>query len=242
MKKFIGILIACCASLSSYSQILASVETTAASIVPTAASIDFREKKYPEADSYVLGLKKKYDDVRELSRDLTAPFKTDEDKVRAIYIWICNNIAYDIKEARNELLASRMEAMRFPAYKYFSTYFADEVLERKKGTCAGYAQLFYELCTRADIKCEIVPGYASQNESVIRFLRKTNLYNSDHAWNKVKLNGEFYYVDLTWSSGTVFRNKFSRHLNLDYYLVPVDQLYPTHAEGDFTISCRDVGN
>lgn len=56
--------------------------------------------------------------------------------------------------------------------------------------CSGYARAFQYLCQAADLYCEYLTGRAG---------------GGDHAWNLVKLNGETYYVDMTWAD------------NYDYY-------------------------
>ena len=51
-----------------------------------------------------------------------------------------------------------------------------------KGVCAGYAFALQYLLMRAGIQSYYVVGYAREN----------------HAWNLVKIDGEWYYVDATW--------------------------------------------
>ena len=49
--------------------------------------------------------------------------------------------------------------------------------------CAGYARAFQLVCQNAGLTCYYVTGTAS---------------NSDHAWNIISVDGDFYNVDLTW--------------------------------------------
>lgn len=53
------------------------------------------------------------------------------------------------------------------------------------GICLGYATTFKLLMDMAGIECIIVTGAAYQNRE-------------DHAWNMVKIDGEWYCVDVTW--------------------------------------------
>lgn len=55
-------------------------------------------------------------------------------------------------------------------------------LVRKKALCEGYTKAFSYLCNLADIENVIVTG-------------KTYV---PHMWNMVKLNGNWYHVDVTW--------------------------------------------
>ena len=58
-------------------------------------------------------------------------------------------------------------------------------LTGKKGICLGYAYTFQLLMDLSGIECLTVHGTAHAG-------------TSDHAWNLVKLDGEWYAVDVTW--------------------------------------------
>lgn len=72
------------------------------------------------------------------------------------------------------------------------------VLRIRKTKCSGYANLFYEMCSRAGIICEIVSGYARG----IGWSEKDKVTETNHSWNMVQVNGEWYLVDCTWDAGT----------------------------------------
>ena len=52
----------------------------------------------------------------------------------------------------------------------------------KKAVCQGYAVATYNLMLKAGIDCRVITG-------------------GDHAWNIVKLEGKYYYIDTTWDAG-----------------------------------------
>lgn len=52
-------------------------------------------------------------------------------------------------------------------------------------TCNGYTRAFYAICSYSGIKCENIRGYAN---------------NMLHIWNKVYIDGDWQYVDVTWNS------------------------------------------
>lgn len=52
--------------------------------------------------------------------------------------------------------------------------------ETGKTVCNGYARIFQALCASRGLECEIV-------------------YGADHAWNRVLLDGQWRYVDITWN-------------------------------------------
>ena len=194
---------------------------------------------YSGIDSTVLAIKKHYKKISDLSTDLTAPYATDAEKVRAIFIWITGNIAYDCHEFHSNTgqvvsftykSQADLDAKR---KKYYADY-AGRVLRSRKAICEGYAVLFQELCRQNNIPCEIVVGRVSNNTAKIERVRGKKNFSTNHAWDKVKIGDSWYYVDPTWASGYCDKGvkKFYRSFNPYYYLTPADKLFLTHAENE----------
>lgn len=61
--------------------------------------------------------------------------------------------------------------------KSLSVYSA---IQTGKAVCNGYTRLFQSLCAKKGLVCEVVLG-------------------EDHAWNRVLIDGEWRYVDITWN-------------------------------------------
>ncbi|MBP3855962.1 MAG: hypothetical protein IK990_10185 [Ruminiclostridium sp.] len=59
-----------------------------------------------------------------------------------------------------------------------------------KGICYAYADAFTYLCQLAGYDCFRVPGYAYDGTKW-----------GGHEWNLVKVDGKWYYVDVTWDDG-----------------------------------------
>ena len=57
--------------------------------------------------------------------------------------------------------------------------------------CDGYSRAFKLLMDMLDIECDIVTGWADGER---------------HAWNRVKLDGDYYLVDVTWNDPTLEGN------------------------------------
>ncbi len=78
------------------------------------------------------------------------------------------------------------------------------VLVTGYGQCEGYAAALALLCDKAEIPNYVVCG--------------TNAEGTTHAWNKIRLDGEWYNADCTWDDPIIERNNpdFVRH---DYLLV-----------------------
>ena len=87
--------------------------------------------------------------------------------------------------------------------------------------CQGYAKALQYLFQRAGMESLLITGDVS---------------GESHAWNLVKVNGDYYYADPTWGDASyTFSNggsSFSdaeQPINYDYFLVTSNDLRITHA-------------
>ncbi len=141
----------------------------------------------------------------ELSNKINADFRSDEEKAAAIYVWMTQNIAYDVKAffsgraGRTESFSYRNEAEKIQKLSQMQREIALTTLKKKKAVCQGYAELYRVLCRACAIECEVVAGYTKTNEMDIGNER----LKVDHAWNVIKLDGQWYVVDATWGAGFV---------------------------------------
>nr|BAC86780.1 unnamed protein product [Homo sapiens] len=124
------------------------------------------------------------------------------ERVRAIWIWICHHIEYDIAAAQE---------------KDRQAFKPTDILRTQKTNCDGYAGLFERMCRLAGVQCMTVPGYSKG------FGYQTGQSFSgefDHAWNAVYLEGRWHLVDSTWGSGLVdtITSKFTFLYNEFYFL------------------------
>ena len=101
--------------------------------------------------------------------------------IEIIYYWMADNIVYDIERYLNENYESTNEL---------------SILESRKAVCQGYSDLFKTLCEKANIECVVISGFA-KGFGYNRLKQEA----PKHAWNAVKLNGEWKLIDTTWGSG-----------------------------------------
>ncbi len=166
-----------------------------------------------------------------LSQNLTEGYITDIEKVRSIFKWITENIAYDTKGYYN--LNSIYEGL-FQAigsldsatiYSNYNDNIVRKVLREKVAICDGYSRLFKTLCDYANIRSEIITGYIRWYSDSIGEQTKRI-----HAWNAVKINNKWYLLDATWASGysnadvTNFKKEYDDY----YFLTPPDNLINDH--------------
>jgi transglutaminase/protease-like cytokinesis protein 3 len=126
--------------------------------------------------------KKLYEDIHNLALRITSKESSQERKVKAIYLWLVKNIAYDY-----ELRSSRALQKQF----YTSEeHVVKKVLERKKALCGGVSFLFERLCFEIGVEAETVHGYTDSTRDFSK---------PSHSWNVVKLYNKWNILDITWS-------------------------------------------
>ncbi len=138
--------------------------------------------------------------IEKLAAYLVKPAANDTEKARSFYVWIAENISYDVQAFLRGVLKQ---------------YTPEEVLEKRKAVCQGYSGLFKALCDEAGIKCELIPGYSKG----YGYVSKKAFTNSDHAWNAVYLNNKWHLLDVTWGAGGINeKQKFVKEFKDDYFL------------------------
>jgi hypothetical protein len=139
-------------------------------------------------------------DLEALSKRLTADLSTEEEKFRAIYKWVCNNIDNDYYLAEtNRENRARLNPKELVAWNIKMIPIVNRKLMYEFSTvCTGYAWLIKELAAKAGIKCEMVHGYGRTSKANIGGKGLLN-----HTWNAVKLSGVWFLCDATWSSGAL---------------------------------------
>jgi hypothetical protein len=125
--------------------------------------------------------------VEKLTISLTEMLENDSLKVVAIYNWITSNVSYD------RYFRRRLEG---DTTLYQEPY---NVVSRKKAICIGYAKLVKEMCRLVNIQSHIVDGITKSNGN--------DLDNEEHAWNVVKINENWYFLDATWGATDGFSSK-----------------------------------
>lgn len=90
------------------------------------------------------------------------------------------------------------------------------VFVNRKAVCAGYAKATQYLMNKYGIECTLVTGTSKKDEC--------------HAWNLIKLEGDYYYIDTTWDdhSNTDSEKHVSSDVSYNYFCVTTEELLKDH--------------
>lgn len=138
---------------------------------------------------------------------------SDYDKIKSIHDYIIVNTVYDTENFKNNSIPD-------------INYTAKGVFEKGIAVCRGYAEAFQMLMDELNIECQIITGYAE---------------DTTHAWNVVKLDGQWYHIDTTFDdpideSGESIENPYS-NLRYDYFLVNDEQILIDHTIDSVSPTC-----
>ncbi|CAG8682382.1 15952_t:CDS:2, partial [Cetraspora pellucida] len=148
-----------------------------------------------------------------LSNYLTSVWDDDIYKLRAIFVWITDNISYDC----NLFYSGK-----------FSDKSAKDVLKTRTAVCAGYAKLFHELATEAGLHVWQIMGNAKGAGFQVGDTIDPNDRAHGHAWNGVLYKGEYLLIDSTWGAGHVNDKKFNKKFKPFYFLTSPAKFIYSH--------------
>jgi hypothetical protein len=143
---------------------------------------------------------------------INSNFKSESDKIRAVFYWTASNISYDVK---NMLAVNLNET---PQEKIAKT------LKTKKGVCIHYAEVFNDIANKVGVKSRIISGYTKQNGKVASL---------SHAWCAAKIDNKWYLFDPTWGSGSINNGRFFKKINDYYFKTAPNKIISSHIPFDY---------
>lgn len=173
-------------------------------------------------------------DIYRLTKELTTPYNDQLSKLRAIFIWVTDNIRYDYKfinkgkEIKGPDCKPGLNCVQI--FNDWEMAYLKKILKKKKAICDGYSRLLKKMCDIAGIKCEMVEGYTKTKPYQIGITGTV-----DHAWNAVWLDSAYFLLDATWAAGSCDENeetgklmKFHKGFNEYYWLTPFHDFSRDH--------------
>lgn len=165
-----------------------------------------------------------------LAQNINRDFAKKEDKVKAVFAWITRNIRYDLKEFYNpnrkksySFSYQNLEELKAKKDAMYDSI-VNKTLSTRRGVCEGFARTFAKVCTLLNIENEVVEGYVRSSSNEIN----SPILQPNHAWNAVKLNNKWLFIDATWASGYEYNRKWIRKFNPYYYNIPKTTFFKTH--------------
>ncbi|KAF7669592.1 hypothetical protein LDENG_00176780 [Lucifuga dentata] len=155
--------------------------------------------------------------VQAITQTITEGTQSELEKLRAIWIWLCHFIEYDVNGylGLTEKLCS-----------------PQKVMESGRGVCSGYSSVCLQMCREAGIKCKEVSGHGKG----IGYRQGQSYQNtkSSHMWNAVCLRGHWYLLDACWGAGKVdLDNKiFTKWYDDFYFLTDPEEFINSHCPDD----------
>ncbi|KAM9356175.1 kyphoscoliosis peptidase [Pholidichthys leucotaenia] len=152
-------------------------------------------------------------DVKTIVQSITRGARTELEKLRAIWVWLCHNIEYDVSGylGHSEKPSS-----------------SEEVIAAGRGVCCSYSNLCTEMCREVGIMCQEVPGHSKG----IGYRQGQSLKHvkSDHLWNAVLLGGQWFLLDACWGAGRVDmeHESFVKWFDDFYFLTEPEELIDSH--------------
>lgn len=157
---------------------------------------------YDEASKYYDRCQSKIKEIVSKVRSARQPNGeqlTNEQKLKWIHDWLVNSVEYSLAGKK----MSKEEPNKVPNYDHLWNEYG--AIVDGEAVCQGYAYAFKAIVdelvrqTGADIECRYVQG-------------------GGHAWNQVKLNGNWYHIDVTWDDRST-EDFLEKDISTKYFLV-----------------------
>jgi transglutaminase/protease-like cytokinesis protein 3 len=165
--------------------------------------IDNQISKIPNTSTY---------STKGIANYINSNFRTDNDKIRAIFYWTASNISYDMD---NKFTSNSRQT---------SENKIKNTLKSRKGVCSDYTEIFNDLANKVGIKTLIISGYTKQNGKIDTI---------SHAWCASRINNRWYLFDPTWASGFVNNGRFIKKIDNSHFKVSPAQSISSHIPFDY---------
>ncbi|WP_179136188.1 stalk domain-containing protein [Paenibacillus sp. 32352] len=149
--------------------------------------------------------------VNGIYASIVDPSMTDFQKIYIFNKYLANHVTYDFDNFMNNTIPK-------------VSYTPEGALIKGVAVCQGYAEAMKLLLDKAGIENKIIIGEANGPKGW-----------EGHAWNLVKLNGEYYHVDSTWNDRDLKRTKSNDttpapfgDVNLYYFLASDKNMLGDH--------------
>ena len=138
--------------------------------------------------------------VKALSDDICSGCNDDYEKICAIADYVSSTLSYDLDAKHNAVT--------------FDVISLENVLEKKRTTCAGFSNLFSSMCNAQGLYCVNIRGSAvSPSDGIYSSNLDDENTVMNHEWTAVYYDAEqrWVYVDCTWNCTNYYENSEFRY-------------------------------
>ena len=131
-------------------------------------------------------------------------------RIKALHDYVANRVAYD--------------GVGYLTKRYASTsQLPADVFTKRKAVCAGYANLFAAMAQAVGEEVVTLHG------DVFGFSKEP----ASHAWNAVRIEGDWYLLDVTWNAGYIDdTGTFFQNYRTHYLFTPPQEFVRRHFPSD----------
>lgn len=160
--------------------------------------------------------------AEDFSKFITRDFFAEEDKVRAIYTWLIQNVRYDPDEYKKFNYSFTNYRERNQKEEKTRAKIIERTLQNGIAVCEGYAFVFEKLCQLQGIE-----NYLIQGDTKTHFKDIGRPFKKNHMWNAAKIGDTWFLFDATWGAGK-YNGKFIKEPSYFYYKTAPNQLIKSH--------------
>jgi len=169
-----------------------------------------QRKKFTSVDRSILSIPDSLTtSTQDIANYINSNFVSEQNKARAVFIWIAENIQYDM-----ENMFSCNEGV---------DNIVNKTIETRIGVCQNYAELFHDITSKIGIKSYVVLGYTKDNGLVS---------HNPHAWCIARIDSCWYMFDPTWSAGLIKNSTYIKQLNDEYFKMNPEKSIKSHMPFD----------
>jgi hypothetical protein len=186
-------------------------------------------QKYEKVDRVALQYSRNIVNAHVLAKKIDTDFSNNLEKIRALYIYLTNTVAYNLNEYTYGVdtysfrYSSKEELEQ--KIRQRNLKIINKTLSTKKAICEGYSMTFKEVCDILKIKCVIISGYTRTPFSEIGKLP----LEGKHAWNAVYIDSKWKLIDCTWGAGySKDSNHWIKAYDEHYFFTPPKDISTTH--------------
>lgn len=196
--------------------------------------------KYTEIDAVVRGKWIKGNDATTIADELAYEYDSDEEKVRAIFVWITDNIeySYDVYLAqKDDKSERRIKAKTDEEYAELLLEQREEdlktCLKKRGGVESDFSFLFMQMCKAVNIEAGEIEGYLRKSERRIGTMPR----RPDHVWNWAIIDGEKQLFDVFLASGSFDKKEklFTKEFDGGYFMPKPRVMVLDHYPADSTL-------